>query len=192
MAYNDIKANEDTKIQDLIKEHTNEANNLFNFNWFFSQIINICFLAYPLFASQRDLPFKMFFPYIDELKSPAYYFIYAYQIFITFIGSWMYVQFTTFFTTTSVFSLLQMKTLQHILNNIKQDDDTNEMIDKKLNECIRFHKKIIIYVKELNNFVAYMCLVGIALLWIHFVCFADPFESWINLISLYSISRFSE
>ena len=158
MEYNDIKSIEDSEIQGFIMEYTAEANNLHNFNWIFGHFINLCFLAYPLFASQRELPFTMFFPYIDELKSPTYYFIYALQIVLTFFGCCMYVTITTLFTTTTFFALLQMKTMQHLLTNIKQDENTNEQINKKLNICILLHRKIIRNVEELNNFVAFMCL----------------------------------
>ena len=124
----------------------------------------------------------MFFPYIDVLKSPTYYFIYAYQIVLSFIAAWMHLSLTTFFTTTSIFSLLQIKTLQHLLINIKHYGDTNEMIDKKLNKFIVLHEKIINYVKELNNFVAYMCLSEL-------LCYGFLLCALLLLLNIVSISN---
>ena len=180
--YNDINSIKDPKIQDLVKKHTKEANILHSFNWIFAHFINGCFLSYPLFASQRELPFTMFIPFINELRSPTYFFVYALQIFFTFIGSWMYVQFTTFFTTTSFFSLLQMKTLQHMLINIKQEGDSNEQIEEKLNKCIILHEKIIVYVKQINNIFAYMCLSEL-------LCFGFILSALLILLNIVSIYK---
>ena len=158
MEYNKIMTIKDSEVQSFIKDYTKEANNLHSFNWVFGHFINVCFLAYPLFASQRELPFTMFIPFINELETPAYYFIYAFQIVLTFFGCCMYVTLTTFFTSSTFFAMLQMKTLQHLLINIWQKGDTVEIIEHKLNRCIKMHRKIIFYVKKINNIVAYMCL----------------------------------
>ena len=181
--YNRIKTIKDSKIQDLIKEHTDEANNLHNFNWVFGQFLNVCLLSYPLFSSQRELPFTMFTPFIDKLSTPTYHLIYAYQILITCFGCSMYVPLTTFFTTASIFALLQIKTLHQMIINVKQDGDTNDIINEKLNKYIKMHEKIVFYVKQLNNFVAYMCLSE--LLWFGFILSA--LLILLNIVSIYNI-----
>lgn len=156
--YNKIAAKKDPEIQKFIKAHTAEANFLHNFNWIFGHFLDICFLSYPFFASQRELPFKMFVPFINELEAPTYQILYVYQIILTFFGCWTYVPITTFFTTGSIFALLQMKTLQNTLKNVINEGDSNEVIDLKLNDCVEAHKNIIVIVKELNDFVSFICL----------------------------------
>lgn len=100
----------------------------------------------------------MFVPFINELEAPTYQILYVYQIILTFFGCWTYVPITTFFTTGSIFALLQMKTLQNTLKNVINEGDSNEVIDLKLNDCVEAHKKIIVIVKELNDFVSFICL----------------------------------
>lgn len=51
-----------------------------------------------------------------------------------------------------------MKTLQQQLRTIKETSSSNEEIDEKLNRFIDIQMKIIEYIKDLNDLVAYICL----------------------------------
>ena len=147
---------DDLVIQALLKEHTEESKKLYRYNWIVGVAMLCALVSYPLFASKRELPFHMWVPFLNLLETPTYQIMFTMQFIFTTFACWMYIPFTNFYSTASLFALIQMKTLKHLLSQIKENDDVKE-VDKKLNGFIEMHQKIINYVEELNNLITFIC-----------------------------------
>jgi gustatory receptor len=142
----------------MLAASTKRARALSISNLCLGAFISTCFVTYPLFASDRTLPYGVYIPFLDTMKSPTYEILFIVQALLTFPGCCMYIPYTSFFATSTIFGLVQIKALKHDLRNINTGKDTNEAIDKKLSRCIEAQKKIIKYVEEINGLVEYICL----------------------------------
>lgn len=65
-----------------------------------------------------------------------------------------YLQTTIFVLSSSLFAILQMKTLQQQLRTVADNSTDNKLIDEKLNNYIKIQQRIITFVKDLDDFVA--------------------------------------
>lgn len=55
--------------------------------------------------------------------------------------------------------MIQIKTLQHQLRDVKESSENNKEIDEKLNEFIETQLKIIEYINDINDLVGFISLV---------------------------------
>lgn len=155
--YDELSNIKDARIEKTITIYTSRARTISKFNLWIGLMISICFCIYPLFTGERSLPYGVWIPFLDSLKSPTYEIMYAIQIILTAPGCHMYIPFTNFYTSSTLFGIIQIKALKQQLRTIADSDD--EEVDVKLNRYIEVHKRIINYVDELNSMVTYSCFI---------------------------------
>ncbi|EDS40323.1 odorant receptor [Culex quinquefasciatus] len=124
-------------------------------------VISICYVVYPLFTGTRSLPYGMFIPGVNNFKAPLYQVFFIGQAVLTFPGCCMYIPFTSFFATTTLFGLVQIQTLQRQLRTFKDEvvKENRTLVESKLEKCIEDHKRISRYVSDVNSLVTYICLI---------------------------------
>lgn len=144
----------DDDIRQLLQTLTKRARIISFANLGLGAFISTCFVVYPLFTAERGLPYGMWIPGVDNLESPQYEVLFVIQAILTFPGCCMYIPFTSFFATCTLFGLIMMKKVQHQLKNLKG----NECLNAKLNSIIKEHSRVITYVHELNDLVTYICM----------------------------------
>uniref|UniRef100_A0A182SXX9 Uncharacterized protein n=1 Tax=Anopheles maculatus TaxID=74869 RepID=A0A182SXX9_9DIPT len=151
----------DEVITKLVATYTKRARFLSISNLALGAFISGCFVVYPLFTGQRGLPYGMFIPGVNNFDSPQYEIFYLTQLVLTFPGCCMYIPYTSFFASSTLFGLVQIKTLQHQLRNFRSENlsESTTALNRKLQRLIEDHKRIIRYVQELNDLVTYICLI---------------------------------
>ncbi|XP_049282937.1 odorant receptor Or2-like [Anopheles funestus] len=159
--YGEICALNDEVITKLVATYTKRARYLSISNLILGAVISSCFVIYPLFTGQRGLPYGMFIPGVNNFNSPQYEIIYLTQMVLTFPGCCMYIPYTSFFASSTLFGLVQIKTLQHQLRNFRSENlaEKTKGLNRKLQKLIEDHKRIIRYVQDLNDLVTYICLI---------------------------------
>uniref|UniRef100_A0A182S531 Uncharacterized protein n=1 Tax=Anopheles funestus TaxID=62324 RepID=A0A182S531_ANOFN len=159
--YEEICALNDEVITKLVATYTKRARYLSISNLILGAVISSCFVIYPLFTGQRGLPYGMFIPGVNNFNSPQYEIIYLTQMVLTFPGCCMYIPYTSFFASSTLFGLVQIKTLQHQLRNFRSENlaEKTKGLNRKLQKLIEDHKRIIRYVQDLNDLVTYICLI---------------------------------
>ncbi|XP_055550521.1 odorant receptor Or2-like [Wyeomyia smithii] len=156
VVYKEIEALKDETIQDLAKKLTTTARKISFANLALGAFISAGYVVYPLFAEGRRLPYGMYLPGFDHFQSPQYELLYLAQVILTFPGCCMYIPYTSFFVTCSLFGQLQIKIVQHQLRELQTD---KAKIESRLVSIIKRHQQVIIYVRELNSLVTYICMM---------------------------------
>lgn len=135
----------DPIICKILTEATNRARKLSKINLLIGILVSIFFVSYPLFKTQRELPYGVWFIFnIDLLASPIYEIMYVIEVLITPIGCCMYIPYSNSFASYMIFSIATEKILNHQIRLIGQINIRHqEKINKSLIECIRYHKRII-------------------------------------------------
>lgn len=151
----------DEKTKEMVQLFTKRARVMSVSNLGLGAFISACFVVYPLFTGERRLPYGMHIPGVNKFESPLYEILYVMQAVLTFPGCCMYIPFTSFFASTSLFGLIQIKSLQYRLENFKQNGTgkSNKEQRSQLEAIISDHQRVIAYVGELNGLVTYICLV---------------------------------
>ncbi|XP_050085321.1 odorant receptor Or2-like [Anopheles aquasalis] len=161
--YQEICQIKDDVIRKLVEDYTRRARILSISNLALGAFISGCFVVYPLFTGQRSLPYGMFIPGVSNFESPQYEIFYITQLVLTFPGCCMYIPYTSFFATSTLFGLVQIKTLQHQLRTFRSTGSKlarrTPALDRQLKQFIEDHKRIIRYVQDLNGLVTYICLI---------------------------------
>lgn len=155
--YCELSSIKDLFIVNTITTYTSRARTISKVNLCLGVIISIFFCIYPLFTGERSLPYGIWVPFLNNYESPAYEILYAIQIILTAPGCHMYIPFTNFYTSSTLFGIIQIKALRQQLRTIA--DSLDEEVEVKLNRFIKVHKRIIKYVEDLNSFVTYTCFV---------------------------------
>ncbi|XP_055600381.1 odorant receptor Or2-like [Uranotaenia lowii] len=162
VVYTEIEKIEDETIQSLLQLFTKRARMMSIANLVLGAFISACFVVYPLFTEQGGLPYGMLIPGVDNFSSPQYEILYVLQVLLTFPGCCMYIPFTSFFATCTLFGLIQIKLVQQRLKLFKGTDEVLESSSKNeviISQIIEEHERAIIYVREMNSMVTYICLV---------------------------------
>ncbi|EAT42450.1 AAEL006005-PA [Aedes aegypti] len=159
--YREIISMPDEKTKEMVQLFTKRARVMSVSNLGLGAFISACFVVYPLFTGERRLPYGMHIPGVNKFESPLYEILYVMQAVLTFPGCCMYIPFTSFFASTSLFGLIQIKSLQYRLENFKQNGTgkSNKEQRSQLEAIISDHQRVIAYVGELNGLVTYICLV---------------------------------
>uniref|UniRef100_A0A182NZ91 Uncharacterized protein n=1 Tax=Anopheles dirus TaxID=7168 RepID=A0A182NZ91_9DIPT len=162
--YDEIYSLKDETITKLVKKYTKRSRMLSFSNLVLGTVISSCFVTFPLFAGQRRLPYGMFIPGVDSFASPQYEILYVVQAVLTCIGCCMHVPYTSFFACSTLFGLVQIKTLQHQLRTFKSGTLKGgaDALKRKLEKLVENHLRIVAYVKEINDLVTYICLIEFA------------------------------
>ncbi|XP_001864543.2 odorant receptor Or2 [Culex quinquefasciatus] len=153
--YKDLQQIEDHEIKSLLQRYTKRARMLSIANLGLGAIISTCFVVYPLFAGGRELPYGMYIPGVNLFGTPQYEILFFLQVILTFPGCCMYIPFTSFFASCTLFGLVQVKNIQHQLRKLRIEG----LKPSKLIEIIKDHQRVIDYVHDLNSLVTYICLV---------------------------------
>ncbi|XP_061400255.1 odorant receptor Or2-like [Musca vetustissima] len=116
----------------------------------------------PLFLEERCLPYDIYVPKCDHLKSPVYEILYFMESCISMPFCLLtYVPFTNLFITWLTFGIRLLQILRHKLESLPHEND-EEML-KQLKELIRFHHRIMDFGKTLESLVSFVCLVELVL-----------------------------
>ncbi|KAL9708517.1 hypothetical protein quinque_012035 [Culex quinquefasciatus] len=159
--YSEIAMIDDHVVQKLVRKFTKRARLLSKANLVLGAVISTCYVVYPLFTGTRSLPYGMFIPGVNNFKTPLYQIFFIGQAVLTFPGCCMYIPFTSFFATTTLFGLVQIRTLQRQLRTFKDEvvKENRALVESKLEKCIEDHKRIIRYVSDVDSLVTYICLI---------------------------------
>lgn len=71
----------------------------------------------------------------------------------------MYSGVTCFFISSSLCGIIQVKVLQQQMETVADGLESNKEIDAKIDILIENHTRIVQYVKDLDDLLAYTCLV---------------------------------
>ncbi|XP_065079026.1 odorant receptor Or2-like [Ochlerotatus camptorhynchus] len=161
VVYKEIEAMQDDAIRNMVELFTKRARMMSISNLALGAFISACFVVYPLFTGERRLPYGMYISGVNQFESPLYEILFVTQAVLTFPGCCMYIPFTSFFVSTSLFGLIQIKSLQYRLENFQQcaAGKSNKEQRSQLEAIINDHQRVIAYVGELNGLVANICLL---------------------------------
>lgn len=166
----------------ILEEHSKEAHSFTRNNLLLGFFSCALFWTYPIIAGQRDLPYGIYFPGVDNRSSPFYEITYTCQIVFTLCGCCIYMPFSCLITSFIKLGIALIKILQHKLNTIANNSSVNEdgqlnhnVIGEKFVHCIELHMRIISYMDRINNLVATVNLIellafGILLCALLFLC----------------------
>ncbi|XP_053699231.1 odorant receptor Or2-like [Sabethes cyaneus] len=144
---------EDDVVQKVLMSFTQRARVLCYSNVALGFIVAFCFSSYPLFSSSRRMLFSLYIPGIDVSNSPQYEIICILQALWLIPACGMYLPFTNFFISATLFGVIQIKTLQHQLMSLKTTLKGMDMdgLNSIVNKCIEDHLRIKNYVYEFNS-----------------------------------------
>ncbi|XP_013102404.1 odorant receptor 49b [Stomoxys calcitrans] len=157
--YYDLQRSNDPYVNGLLTEANASGKLMSRGNIFLGLLTCIGFGLYPLFATERVLPFGSIIPGVNEYKSPFYECWYAFQMIITPIGCCMYIPYTSLIVSFIMFGIVMCKTLQYRLKALKRFSDNSKMIHDEVIACIKYQKKIIEYIKTVNSLTTFIFLL---------------------------------
>nr|QKN21369.1 odorant receptor [Bactrocera dorsalis] len=157
--YYDLKRSKDSYIQDLLVEVNTTGKYMARGNLFLGLLTCFGFGFYPLFATERVLPFGSMIPGVEEYKSPFYEFWYIYQMVITPMGCCMYIPYTSLIVAFIMFGIVMCKALQFRLKTLHRVRHIESLIHKNVRECIRYQLSIIDYIARVNALTTYIFLL---------------------------------
>ncbi|XP_058121238.1 odorant receptor Or2 [Anopheles ziemanni] len=152
------------EIRPILERYTRRGRMLSMSNLWLGAFISACFVTYPLLAPGRTLPYAVSIPGVDVLASPVYEVLFVLQVYLTFPACCMYIPFTSFYATCTLFALVQIAALKQRLGRIRAGapsaaGEHTRTLFVELKECLMYHKQIIQYVHDLNSLVTYICLL---------------------------------
>ncbi|XP_055382465.1 odorant receptor 43a-like [Condylostylus longicornis] len=140
---------------------TKNARSISIFNLSASFLDLIGAVLFPLICNDRIHPIGVGLPKVNIIEFPYYEIIYLLELTAPFLLTIMYMPFVNLFASVTMFGVIMLKDLQYQLRNLCNDKSlTNENnIKKKLINCIKYHNKIIRFVKEFNSMVTNIIFV---------------------------------
>ncbi|XP_062553252.1 odorant receptor Or2-like [Armigeres subalbatus] len=159
--YEEINSTSNEHIKKIVERFTKRARLISVSNLAVGVFISACYVVYPLFTSQRRLPYGAHIPGMNLLDSPLYEILFVIQAVLTYPACCMYIPYASFFASASLFGLVQIKSLENRLKNFKQHVSGKSLKEKRLQleAIISDHQRVIHYVSELNGLVTYICMV---------------------------------
>nr|ACH69144.1 odorant receptor 2 [Anopheles quadriannulatus] len=159
-----LEKNDD--IRPVLERYTRRGRMLSISNLWLGAFISACFVTYPLFVPGRGLPYGVTIPGVDVLATPTYQLVFVLQVYLTFPACCMYIPFTSFYATCTLFALVQIAALKQRLGRLGRHSGTVATtghspctLFAELKECLKYHKQIIQYVHDLNSLVTHLCLL---------------------------------
>ncbi|XP_052895202.1 odorant receptor Or2 [Anopheles moucheti] len=151
------------EIRPVLERYTRRGRMLSLSNLCLGAFISACFVTYPLFVPGRGLPYAVTIPGVDVLATPTYEVVFLLQVYLTFPACCMYIPFTSFYATCTLFALVQIAALKQRLGRLQLDRTVTgrnpDVLFAELKECLKYHKQIIQYVHDLNSLVTHLCLL---------------------------------
>ncbi|XP_055640679.1 odorant receptor Or2-like [Toxorhynchites rutilus septentrionalis] len=147
------------EMRPLMEQLTNRARILSKSNLWLGAFISVCFVTYPLFSQENVLPYGVYAPGVDVHATPIYEIVFVLQVYLTFPACCMYIPFTSFYCTCTLFGLIRIDALKRSLKRLHEFSHIDRTLQAKLKECFEYHKGIIKYVSDLNELVTYIFLL---------------------------------
>lgn len=82
--YFELLKNTDPVIREIIAKYTKQTRTLTKFNFFMGILISVFFCCYPFSTATRTLPYSVWIPGVDVLKSPVYEIIFSIEVSVNF------------------------------------------------------------------------------------------------------------
>ncbi|KAH8284903.1 hypothetical protein KR054_002560 [Drosophila jambulina] len=137
----------------ILRRAEREARRLAILNLSASFLDIIGALLSPLFREERAHPFGVALPGVNMTRSPLYEAVYLAQLPSPVLLSMMYMPFVSLFAGMAIFGKAMLKILVHRLEQIGGKEQSEEVRLSMLTACIRYHIRVIWYVRELNELV---------------------------------------
>lgn len=125
-------------------------------------------MIYPIILGEDKLPYGLYFPGVDFMKSPIFEIAYFVEFIATIISVLFYIPFINMYICFVVFGITMVRILREKFRNIAapfvgagEEQPDNELVQLRLRLNIECHKRIITYVDKLNDIVATAFLVEI-------------------------------
>ncbi|XP_017095475.3 odorant receptor 30a [Drosophila bipectinata] len=162
--YIQLLESDDPVIANLVEETTRMSNFIGRINLMMGTCTCIGFVTYPIFGSERVLPYGMYLPLIDEYKyaSPFYEVFFVIQAIMAPMGCCMYIPYTNMVVTFTLFAILMCRVLQHKLRSLEKLKETQ--VRREIIWCIRYQLKLSGLVDSMNALNTHLHLV-------EFLCF---------------------
>ncbi|KAH8357867.1 hypothetical protein KR200_011630 [Drosophila serrata] len=164
--YVQLLESKDPVVANLVAEATRLSLFISRINLLMGTCTCIGFVTYPIFGSERVLPYGMYLPTIDEYKyaTPYYEIFFVIQAIMAPMGCCMYIPYTNMIVTFTLFAILMCQVLQHKLRSLEKLK--GEQVRKEIISCIRFQLKLAGYelVSSMNSLNTHLHLV-------EFLCF---------------------
>ncbi|EDW12028.2 uncharacterized protein Dmoj_GI17462 [Drosophila mojavensis] len=152
----------DVHISELIAKTTQLSNLIGRINLLMGICTCIGFVTYPIFGSERVLPYGMYIPGIDKYASPAYEVFFVVQVIMAPMGCCMYIPYTNLIVTFTLFAILMCQVLQHKLRTLRQLPGIR--VRDEIIWCIRYQLKLAGLVDAMNALTTHLHLL-------EFLCF---------------------
>ncbi|KAH8249520.1 hypothetical protein KR032_010193 [Drosophila birchii] len=162
--YVQLLESKDPFVADLVAEATRLSLFISRINLLMGTCTCIGFVTYPIFGSERVLPYGMYLPTIDEYKyaTPYYEIFFVIQAIMAPMGCCMYIPYTNMIVTFTLFAILMCQVLQHKLRSLEKLK--GEQVRLEIISCIRFQLKLAGLVDSMNALNTHLHLV-------EFLCF---------------------
>ncbi|KAH8260404.1 hypothetical protein KR026_011034 [Drosophila bipectinata] len=162
--YIQLLESDDPVIATLVEETTRMSNFIGRINLMMGTCTCIGFVTYPIFGSERVLPYGMYLPLIDEYKyaSPFYEVFFVIQAIMAPMGCCMYIPYINMVVTFTLFAILMCRVLQHKLRSLEKLKETQ--VRREIIWCIRYQLKLSGLVDSMNALNTHLHLV-------EFLCF---------------------
>lgn len=129
---------------------------------------NFAFMIYPIILGEDKLPYGLYFPGINFMKSPIFEISYLVEFIVTAVSVLFYIPFINMYICFVVFGITMVRILKEKFRNIAAPFDgadgqqpDNDLVHLRLRLYIECHKRIITYVDKLNDIVSTAFLVEI-------------------------------
>ncbi|KAH8282176.1 hypothetical protein KR054_005987 [Drosophila jambulina] len=162
--YIQLLESKDPVVADLVTETTRLSLFISRVNLLMGTCTCIGFVTYPIFGSERVLPYGMYLPTIDEYKyaTPYYEIFFVIQAIMAPMGCCMYIPYSNMIVTFTLFAILMCQVLQHKLRSLEKLK--GEQVRKEIISCIKFQLKLTGLVNSMNSLNTHLHLV-------EFLCF---------------------
>ncbi|KAH8410193.1 hypothetical protein KR009_008016 [Drosophila setifemur] len=162
--YIQLLESDDPVIANLVQETTRLSVFIGRINLLMGTCTCIGFVTYPIFGSERVLPYGMYLPTIDEYKyaSPYYEVFFVIQAIMAPMGCCMYIPYTNMVVTFTLFGILMCRVLQHKLRSLEKLKP--EQVNREIIWCIKYQLKLTGLVDSMNALNTHLHLV-------EFLCF---------------------
>ncbi|XP_030377828.1 odorant receptor 30a [Scaptodrosophila lebanonensis] len=152
----------DAQIAQLVHETTRLSLSIGRINLLMGTCTCIGFVTYPIFGSERVLPYGMFVPGIDKYATPYYEIFFVIQAVMAPMGCCMYIPYSNLVVTCTLFAILMCRVLQHKLVSLKSVRGAE--VRQQIVWCIEYQLKVVNFVNQMNSLTNALYLV-------EFLCF---------------------
>ncbi|KAI8037178.1 hypothetical protein M5D96_009926 [Drosophila gunungcola] len=115
----------------------------------FSTSCEVCLNLVP----SEPHPFGVALPGVNMTRTPVYEVVYLAQLPTPLLLSMMYMPFVSLFAGLAIFGKAMLQILVHMLGQIGGAEQAEEVRLRRLTSCIRYHTRVLGYVRELNQLV---------------------------------------